>query len=120
VKLRFQADADLRQAIVAGVLRKASGIEFRSAITVPLEGLPDPIVLAMAAEAGRVVVSHDINTMPMHFREFTRAQNSPGLILIPQRLATARAIDDIVLLWDILDTEDLVNRTCLIPSLAIY
>lgn len=120
MKLRFQADADLRQAIVAGVLRRATHLDFQSAIAAPLEGLPDPVVLGLAAEMGRVVVSHDVNTMPRHYREFIQTRNSPGLILIPQGLATARAIDDIVLLWDVLDARDLVNRICLVPSLTIY
>ena len=87
----------------------------------PLEGLADPFVLSAAAKAGRVLVSHDVNTMERHFRDFTRERDSPGLILIPQtRVGVRQAIDGLILLWETLDTADLENRVCLFPSLVIY
>ena len=63
MKLRFQADADLKHAIVAGTIRRAPGLDFRRAEAVPLEGLDDLSVLALAAEDGWALVSHDVNTM---------------------------------------------------------
>jgi hypothetical protein len=42
--------------------------------------------LAAAAEAGRVLVSHDLKTMPRQFGEFVQLSQSPGVLLIPQRL----------------------------------
>jgi hypothetical protein len=120
VKIRFQADADLKHAIVAGTLRRAASVDFRRAEAVPLEGIEDPVVLAMAAEDGRVLVSHDVNTMERHFREFIRKQTSPGLILIPQRrVSVGQAIEGLVFLWEVLDTADLENRVCLFPSLVV-
>ena len=83
MRIRFQADADLKHAIIAGTLRRAASIDFRRAEAVPLEGLADPAVLALAADEGRVLVSHDVNTMERHFREFVGSRGSPGLILIP-------------------------------------
>ena len=121
MRIRFQADADLKHAIVAGTLRRAASIDFRRAEAVPLEGLADPFVLSAAAKAGRVLVSHDVNTMERHFRDFTRERDSPGLILIPQtRVGVRQAIDGLILLWETLDTADLENRVCLFPSLVIY
>ena len=87
----------------------------------PLEGLDDPAVLSVVAEEGRVLVSHDVNTMERHFRDFIQNQNSPGLILIPQtRVSIRQAIDGLVLLWEVLDAADLENRVCIFPSLVIY
>jgi hypothetical protein len=121
LKIRFQADADLRHAIIAGVLRRAAGVDFQRAETVPLEGLDDSQVLALAADEGRVLVSHDQNTMEGHFREFLRTRTSPGLILIPQRgVSIGQAIESLVLIWDVLEATDLENRVCLFPSLVIY
>ena len=76
MKIRFQADADLKHAIVAGVLRRTAILDFRRAEAVPLEGLDDLIVLAKAAADGRFLVSHDVTTMERHFREFTSTQTS--------------------------------------------
>jgi hypothetical protein len=121
VRIRFQADADLKHAIIAGTLRRNATVDFRRAEAVPLEGLDDAAVLAAAAEDGRVLVSHDVSTMERHFREFVRKQASPGLILIPQiRVSIGHAIDGLILLWEIVDAGDLQNRVCLFPSLVIY
>jgi len=48
---------------------------------------------------GRILVSHDVRTMPRYFQEFVHRQSSPGLILVPQKLALSAAIDELVLLW---------------------
>ena len=121
MKIRFQADADLKRAIITGTLRRAASLEFRLAETVPLEGLDDLQVLAKAAADRRVLVSHDVNTMERNFREFTSRQTSPGLILIPQkRVDVGQAIESLVLLWEVLEAADLENRVCLLPSLIIY
>jgi hypothetical protein len=121
VKIRFQADADLKHAIVAGTLRRTASVDFRRAEAVPLEGLDDSMVLAAAAEDGRILVSHDVNTMEWHFREFIQKQISPGLVLIPQRrVGIGQAIEGLILLWEVLDAAELENRVCLFPSLVIY
>src|SRR5580658_2850177 len=117
---RFLADADLNGAIVSGVIRRAADLDFKRAEQVPLEGLPDDAVLAIAAEDGRVLVSHDVSTMPDHFREFVRGGRSPGLILIPQELSVGKAIENIVLISEACDDGDLVNRVCLVPGLVMF
>ena len=49
MNIRYQADADLNQAIVTGVLRREPAIDFQTAFVAKLEGLKDPEVLAIAA-----------------------------------------------------------------------
>ena len=121
MRIRFQADADLKHAIVAGTLRRAASLDFRRAEAVPLEGLDDPVVLALAAKEGRALVSHDVSTMERHFQDFIQKQTSPGIILIPQkRVGIGQAIDGLILIWEVLDAADLENRICVFPSLVIY
>lgn len=40
-KIRFQADADLKQAIVTGTIRRETNIDFQSAYVAGLEGKTD-------------------------------------------------------------------------------
>ena len=80
------ADADLNRAIVNGLIRRNSTIDFQTAAEVPLEGLADPEVISLAARLGRLLVSHDVNTMPGHLREFAKRKRSPGLVLIRQNI----------------------------------
>lgn len=85
--IRFQADADLNQIIVSAVVRRSPEIDFRTATAAGLAGLKDADVLTLAANDGRILVTHDQATMPKHFGEFIRSATSPGLIVVPQSLA---------------------------------
>lgn len=120
MKIRFQADADLNQAIVIGVSRRVPEIDFQPARAVPLHDLDDLAVLALAAQQGRVLVSHDISSMETHFRKFIRTHTSPGLVLLPQRVSIGQAVETLALLWEVVGAEEMENRTCLVPSLVIY
>jgi hypothetical protein len=95
-------------------------LNFKRAEEVPLEGLSDEAVLAIAGKDGRVLVSHDVTTMPDHFREFIRHNDSPGIVLVPQQLNIGRAIESILLISEACSEHDLANRVCLVPSLVMY
>jgi hypothetical protein len=54
----------------------------------------------LAAGQQRVLVSHDVGTMPDHFRAFTDAgKYSAGVFLLPQSLDVGAAIDELLLIW---------------------
>ena len=118
MRIRYQADNDIRRAIVRGVVRREPEIDFRSAQTARLDGIPDSEVLAMAAREGRVLVSHDFQTMPGQFRQFTETRRSPGVLLIAQDLPVGKAVDSLLLIWEASEPEEWENRWCLIPSLV--
>lgn len=118
--LRLLADANLKGAIVSGVSRRVEELDFKRAEDVPLEGLDDPVVLDIAAQERRVLVSHDFSTMHGHFREYVSGRASPGVILIPQTLSIGRAVDDLALICEASDESDLKDRICYIPSLVIF
>jgi len=100
VKVRFLADADLNKAIVSGVLRREPSIDFLTAHTAGLRRMKDPEVLALAAGQQRVLVSHDVGTMPAHFRTFVTAEKrSAGVFLVPQSLDIGTIIDELLLVW---------------------
>jgi hypothetical protein len=114
--IRFMADADLNEGIVAGCLRREPEMDFLSANDADLEGVPDPEVLALAAAQHRILVSHDFQTMPRHFGDFLQAGNSsPGVILVPQRLPVGDAIEELVLIWAVSDADEWQNRILRIP-----
>jgi hypothetical protein len=117
---RLLAGADLKSALVTGVVRRNSLIDFKRAEEVPLEGLNDPQVLAVAEQEGRVLVSHDVSTMPHHLRAMVAGATSPGVILIPQRFPVADAIVLLLLVCETGEREDIENRICLLPSLVMY
>jgi hypothetical protein len=109
MSLRFQADADLNPEIERGLRRREPTIDFRSAATVLPAGMPDLEVLRIAAEAGRVLISRDVATMPGHFSRFIAKSDSPGLLLIPSSRGIGEAIEGILLVW-LTWTEDVLRN----------
>src|ERR1017187_5106555 len=114
--IRFLADADLNEGIVAGCLRREPTMDFLSANDANLEGVPDPTVLALAAEQDRILVSHDFQTMARHFGEFLAAGgSSPGAFLVKQSFPVGEVIDELVLIWAASDAEEGKDRILEIP-----
>ena len=117
---RLLADADLNSAIMLGVVRHSPEIDFRRAEDVPLEGLADEQVLAAASGDERVLVSHDVRTMPTHLRRFLVANRSPGVIIVPQTVSIGSAIEHLLLICHAFEPQELENRICLVPSMVVY
>lgn len=78
-------------------------------------GKDDLTLLQIAADERRILVSHDVRTMPRYFHEFAQRLASPGLILIPQKLALSVAIEELVLLWTASEGNEWVNQVCYLP-----
>ena len=112
---RFQADADFNEEIVSGLLRRHPEIDFQTAEEGEILGLPNPEVLTRAAGDGRLLVTHDRRTMPAHFADFIRQQESPGVIIISQRVSVVRAIDELALVWEVSRGKEWVNLMVGLP-----
>jgi predicted nuclease of predicted toxin-antitoxin system len=115
-KIRFQADADLKQAIVTGVTRRQANIDFQSANAVGLEGIQDAEVLAITAQDRRVLVTHDRRTMPAEFGQFILSNNSSsGVLIRSQSLPINEAIEAIILIWEASTAEEWMNQIMTFP-----
>jgi hypothetical protein len=115
VKPRYLGDVNLRQAIVRAVLRQESSVDFRTAADAGLHGMDDPDVLALAAQDRRILVTHDVRTMPGHFSNFLQTSRSPGVFLVPQTLSNAAAAEELVLIWSVTDAEEWLDRLVYLP-----
>lgn len=106
MKIRFQADADLNPDIVVGVQRRERQIDFRTADEAGLRGLNDLQALALAARDGRILVTHDLKTMPSYFAEFIRTNTSPGLFIVSQKTDLLAVIEGLLLDWEATEAEE--------------
>jgi len=98
------------------VLRREPAVDFASAIDAALDGLPDPDVLKLAATQGRILVTHDANTMTRHFRDFVQAGNpSPGVLMVPQEIVPGRIIESILLIWIASEASEWVDQLVWLP-----
>ncbi|HVS21458.1 MAG TPA: DUF5615 family PIN-like protein [Pyrinomonadaceae bacterium] len=110
MRVRFQADADFSQRIVSAVRRQESAIDFQTANAVDLRGIADLEVLALAAREGRILVSHDLTTMPDNFATFVETTASAGLLIIRQKVSIRRALEEVLHVWMDTDADDWINQ----------
>ncbi len=115
MRFRLQADADLNVDILTGVVRREPQVDFQSAEDAGLRRLPDPEVLALAANEQRILVTHDLRTMPRHFAAFIQRRDNPGVLIIPQHVPVREAIGVLLLLCDASEPEEWVNRIAVLP-----
>lgn len=115
MKIRFQADADLHVPIIKGLRRREPSIDFATAHETGLVGLNDSAVLALAASNGRVLVSHDVSTIPEEFSLFIQERTSSGVILISQELSYRQAIEGLLRVWLNTQAEDWQNILTFLP-----
>jgi hypothetical protein len=83
MRVRFLADANFNQKTVAGLLLREPAIDFAlPQATIP-QRMKDPDILDLANSSGRIVVSHDVTTMPRWFDQCIEKRSCAGLILVP-------------------------------------
>jgi hypothetical protein len=81
-----------------------------------LAGIDDQAVLVLAASSGRLLVSHDVSTMPEAFVRFIQERTSPGVILISQELSYREAIEGLLRVWSSTEAEDWQNVLSFLPG----
>jgi hypothetical protein len=119
VSIRFLADANLDNAIVQGVRHHEPSIDFKSANDAGLEGLPDDKVLEIAAREGRVLVSHDKSTMPVHLAARLRlGRGSPGVLLALPRATVGEVVESLLTIWSSSRQEEWADQIHYLPSLS--
>jgi hypothetical protein len=115
MKIRFQADADLNQNLLRAVRRRQPEIDFQTANAGQIHGRPDPDVLAAAADDGRILVTHDRNTMPVHFADFIATRHSPGVFTISQDLPLSVAAEELITIWEASEAEEWIDTIQFLP-----
>lgn len=73
-------------------------------------------VLALATKQERILISHDVGTMPSHFRRFgEEGDRSSGVFLIPQSLDIGVVIEELLLIWLVSDAAEWNDRLEWLP-----
>ena len=115
----FQADADVRHRIVLAVRKREPAIDFASAADSDLEGMSDQKVLALAAKQGRILITHDRNTMLNHFRaRLHRGDSCPGVFLVSQNEPEGPVVEALLMVWAAPEAKEWENQVRYLPSLS--
>ncbi len=98
--VRFLADEDRDSDIIAALRSSEPSIDILDVKKEGLRGAKDSVLLDIAEEQGRIVISHDRRTMTRHFRErMSKGKSNPGLFIVPQRLAVGEIVESLLLVW---------------------
>ena len=116
MKIKFQADANLDPDIWRGLCRREPSIDFEGHMGVIPESTPDPEVLKLSAEGGRVLVSADVKTMLVHFAGFIAHTDSPGIVVIPSSRSYSSIIEGLWLVWLDWAPDQLRNQVLWLPQ----
>jgi hypothetical protein len=93
------ADENLNNDIVRSVLRHNPEIDIVRVQDMGLSSAPDSLVLAWAAEHGRILLTHYINTVPAEAYSRVEARlPMPGVFVLPTSTSIGEAIEQIMLL----------------------
>jgi hypothetical protein len=99
--LNFAVDENFNMRIVNGVLRRLPAADMLRVQDAGLEAADDRTVLEWAATEGRVLLTHDANTLAgFAYERIARGLRMPGVFEVPLNVPISVAIGDILLLME--------------------
>jgi len=114
--LRFAADENFNNKIIRGVLARNPVADIVRVQDTEALGAPDPILLEWAAREGRILLTHDRETLISDAYERIRASlPMPGVVVVKNTVPFAVAIEDILLLLECAAAEELQDLVRFLP-----
>lgn len=105
--LKLVSDENFDHDILRGLYRRRPDLDVVRVQEVGLNATPDPDVLAWAAAEGRILLTHDRDTLPNFAYDRVRAgQTMPGVFLVSDQMPVGQAIDEILLAVECLPPEE--------------
>ena len=114
--LRFAADEGFDGHIVEGLRQRVPGIDIVTVQEQRMRRAQDPSVLAWAASEGRILLTHDRDTMsPFAYERVLRGERMPGVLLLLWPYSIGEIIDDLALMAGATLEGELENQVRYLP-----
>ena len=114
--LRLLIDQDLDHDILRGLIRRIPQLDAVTASEIGMSEATDPQLLTLAAWGGRIIVTHDRTTMPIHAAVLMeRGKNIAGLFVVLRRLPLHQVIEDLELMITCSENDEWVNVIRYLP-----
>ena len=96
---RFLADENFNLNAVQELRRHLPSLDIIRVQELGMTQAIDPSILERAAEMGRVVLTHDVKTMPGFAYDRVRASlPMPGVVIVPDLLPVGKTVEDLELM----------------------
>ena len=114
--IHFLLDENFNGKIVRGLRARQPDVDIIRVQDTELSGADDPAVLEWAAKEGRILLTHDLDTMTKYANERI-AQGLPlaGVIFVRDTLPVAKVIDDLLAILGASKASEWENRTDFLP-----
>ncbi len=114
--LLLVADENFNNDILRGLARRDSSLDIVRVQDVGLTHAPDPEVLEWAAQANRVLLTHDQNTVTKFaYQRVVDEKRMPGVIEVNRSVPMGVAIEDILLLAVLSKAGELEGKIIYLP-----
>jgi len=114
--LRLVSDENFNGDIVRGLLRRHPELELVRVQDVGLLQTPDSDILEWAASQGRVLLSHDVSTVPpTAYQRVRDGKPMPGVFIVPDRMPIGQAIDEMLFLSMDVEPNEWKDRVLFLP-----
>ena len=98
---QFLTDENFNRYILQGLLRRRPRLDIVRVQDVNLRSTDDRIILEWASQANRVLLTHDVSTIPKYAGERTASGSTfAGIVVVRNEAPLGRIIEDILFLAD--------------------
>lgn len=97
--IRFAADENFNNDMLRTLLHRKPDLDIIRIQNTELVGSSDPDLLTWMAAERRVLITHDVRTIPKHAYERVRSGlPMPGVVLVSDALSMGEAVEDLLIL----------------------
>lgn len=112
----FLADHNFNDDVLRGWWLRNTAVDITLARAAGLQVAKDPDLLEWAANNGRIVMTHDRNTMTGFANDrIVQGLAMPGLMVVDDLAAIRQVIDDLELIVGASTPEDWINQVRFVP-----
>lgn len=114
--MRWLADENFNNNITKGLLRRNPRFDILRTQDTPLSGADDSVLLERAARDGRMLLSHDVNTVvALAYERVARGQPVSGVFVCRSTLPVALVIEEIETIDECSDPGEWEGRVVFLP-----